>query len=136
MLLLKEMDLPVGAPSLAPLRGFVERCLEEGSLPPQLRRAITAGLDEALTPIIVGDGEGRRGHITVRIDINDTRLRVRLVDNTDGAELRSGVEDTPLQRSLRPRREIGFSLLRHVVDEIKYAYRRGFQNELELIKFL
>src|SRR5690606_16069132 len=122
MLLLKEMDLPVGAPSLAPLRSFVERCLEEGSLPPQLRRTLTAGLDEALTPIIIGDQQDRRGHVTVRIDINDTRLRVKLIDNTDGAELRDGGSESALQRSMKARREIGFSLLRHVVDEIKYAY--------------
>jgi len=31
---------------------------------------------------------------------------------------------------------MGIFLIRQIMDEISYVYRKGFQNELELIKFL
>jgi anti-sigma regulatory factor (Ser/Thr protein kinase) len=31
---------------------------------------------------------------------------------------------------------MGIFLIRQIMDEISYTYRKGFQNELELIKFL
>ncbi|MCA8939210.1 MAG: ATP-binding protein [Planctomycetes bacterium] len=134
--IVKEMELPVGARSLVPMRSFVKRCLSLGGVEGETARRVHTALDEALSPALVLNEGERKGHLTIRIDINETRLRVTLQDNTDGAELSNGAEQEILKEALKPRREVGYSLLRRVMDEIRYSYRRGFENELELIKFL
>ena len=137
MELQRELDLPISSESLIPLRSFLVRCLEEGGIATDARRALMAGLDEALCAALVGKSEDRRrGILTVSIDINSTRVRVVLKDESDGAELSERPEEGLLQLASRPHQEMGLTLLRRVMDEIHYHYRRGFQNELELIKFL
>lgn len=133
----KEIDAPIGPQALLPLRGFVLRCFEEAGLAAKDRRALAAALDEALTGIVLGGKEdGRAGTIHVTLDINPTRVRLLVCDNTEGAELGENPEDGLMHQAVRRRRELGFSLIRRVMDEVRYTYRRGFQNELEMIKFV
>jgi anti-sigma regulatory factor (Ser/Thr protein kinase) len=133
---LRQIDIPVGARSLAPLRDFFARCLDESGVAPDARRAITAALDASASAVALSADTGRRGTVSVTVDVNQTRLRVLVRDDTDGAELKADHAAGVLQHAARPGRELGLSLLRRVMDEVHYHYTRGFQNELELIKYL
>ncbi|MCK6439884.1 MAG: ATP-binding protein [Planctomycetes bacterium] len=135
--LLREIELPVEPRSLLPMRDFLKRAMDEAEIDPTDQRAVVAAIDETLTTSLVGGKrEGRRGNIRVTIDINPTRLRLLLHDESEGAELKENPEEGIIQHATHARRELGLSLLRRVMDEVRYVYRRGFQNELEMIKFL
>jgi anti-sigma regulatory factor (Ser/Thr protein kinase) len=133
----RELDVPVGARSLIPLRDFLTRALADAGMEPDRSRIILIGLDAAISSVTVGNGsDSRRGHVTVLIDINDTRLRVLVRDLTDGSELQAGAEELAIKTATRPRGELALSVLRRVMDEVNYRYTKGFQNELELVRYL
>ena len=75
---------------------------------------------------------------TLTIDIDDVRFKATLVDSLNVFELRGGLNDTQMAENLAREKTytMGIFLIRQVMDEISYVYRKGFQNELELIKFL
>lgn len=133
----RELDVPVGAKSLVPLRDFLSRALGDAGIEPDRARTIMVGLDAAISSVTVGNGsDRRRGHVTVLVDINDTRLRVLVRDLTDGSELEAGAEEQAIKSVSRPRAELALSVLRRVMDEVNYRYTKGFQNELELVRYL
>lgn len=133
----KEIDLPVGARSLLPMRDFLGRCMKQAELEPATVRSLTAALDSALVGALIGGHEqGRRGHISLAVDINPTRMRILLRDDSDGAELKNSQTQSPLKRTTSTQRDLSLDLLRRSMDEVVYRYRRGFENELEMVKFL
>ena len=60
------------------------------------------------------------------------------MDSLNVFELRGGLNDTQMAENLAREKSytLGIFLIRQIMDEISYVYRKGFQNELELIKFL
>lgn len=133
----REIELPIGPDSLLPMRSFLKRSLDESRVPDAEQRVVMAAIDEALSTAILGGKEdGRRGNVRVSIHINTTRFRLVLTDESEGAELKENPEEGIMQQASRRRRELGISLLRRVMDEVRYIYRRGFENQLEMIKFL
>lgn len=137
MELRRELDLPVGARSLLPLRDFIRRCLFDAGISDEQARPLMVAIDAAAAAATVGNGSDvRKGHLTVLVEVNDTRLRVLVADHSDGTELQADSGDAALRQACRPRQELALSLLRRVMDEVHYKYVRGFQNELEMIRFL
>jgi len=133
----RELDLPVGAKSLVPLRDFLTRALNDAGIEGERARTLMIGLDAAISAATVGNGsDARRGHITVLVDVNETRLRVLLRDQTDGSELEAGADEDALRMESRPRSELALSVIRRVMDEVHYRFTKGFQNELELVRYL
>ncbi len=132
----RELDLPIGARSIMPLRDFLGRAFTDSGLTPEVRREITIALDSAAVGLLASGGEARKGHITVGVEVNETRLLITIQDHTAGAELSPNPTNDLLSLACRPRAELGLSVLRRVMDEISYQYSRGFVNELRLIKFL
>ena len=76
--------------------------------------------------------------VTLQIDVDDVRLKVVIDDTLNVFDLNGGLTDA--QFSDRIRREQGFTLgiylIRQVMDEIMYTYKKGFENQLEMIYFL
>jgi|GEM_PF-6625468 len=133
----KEIDLPIGARSLLPMRDFLGRCMTQAELEPGVQRDLTGALDGAIISALVGGHEqGRRGHISLEVDINPTRMRLLLRDDSEGVELKDEGARGSLKRVTARSRDLSLDLLRQSMDEVAYRYRRGFENELELVKFL
>ena len=133
----REIDLPVTPRSVMPLRNFAQRCLGEAEVPETTRREVLAAIDDVVVALLLrSQQEERKGHVCLEIDVNDTRVRVVVRDDSEGIELEQGATEFSLQHFSRPRREVGLSLLRRVMDEVKYSYTRGFENCLEMIKFV
>jgi anti-sigma regulatory factor (Ser/Thr protein kinase) len=81
--------------------------------------------------IFTGGRDGTSRSI-MSVVLNDVRLQVDLVDPGDDAPCAERAD-----RSLEPLSEErdGIFLMRRVMDEVHYRYRRGFQNHLRLVKF-
>jgi len=132
----RELDLPIGARSILPLRDFLQRAIADAGLSQETLRDVTVAIDAAATGLLSHGAEVRKGHLTVGVEVNETRLLITVQDHTAGAELSANPTEDLVHLACRPRAELGLSVLRRVMDEISYQYARGFVNELRLIKFL
>lgn len=134
----REVEFLNESASLSEIRGFVEEVFESGRVDDATAKQVVLAVDEAVTSIIRHASEDRRaGFISIAIDIDDVRIKVIIDDSANlfdpglasRDELRGFIEG---RRNL----EMGIFLIRQIMDEVEYVYRKGFENQLILTKFL
>lgn len=134
----RELDVPIDTRSLAPLREFVREVLGEGQLGPRVARQIVIAIDEACSSIILNAKEqGATGNLKLLIDIDPTRVKVRIEDTANDYDVGDVTREELLKEFTRAsQHELGTFLIRRVMDEFHYLFRKGFQSEIEMLKFL
>ena len=134
----RELDVPVDTRSLAPLREFVREVLAEGKLAPKAGRQVVIAIDEACSSIILNAKEhGANGNMRLLIDIDPTRVKINIADTANDYDVGDVTREELLKEFTRSKKnELGTFLIRRVMDEFKYTFRKGFQSEIEMIKFL
>jgi len=132
---LQDITVPNKTESLEKLRRFVLEFLAESPFPARQQRLLVLAIDEAVTSnILFSEACNRNGTTRVTIDLDETRLAVRIQDT--GRDMDSENEEHFDEYARNARRfEMGIHLIRQIMDEMHYVYRKGFQNDLELIKF-
>ena len=126
-------------PDLSEIHALLSSVLAETDIDAGIREGLAFALDEVLSSITAyARYKGAASELRVTIDVNDVRFKATIVDSLNAFDLAVAMSDSEMQASLARERShsMGVFMLRHVVDEINYTYRKGFQNELELIKFL
>ena len=134
----RELDVPIDTRSLAPLREFVREVLSEGQLGTKAARLIVIAIDEACSSIILNAKEhGANGNLQLLIDIDPTRVKINIADTANDYDVGDVTREELLKEFTRSKKnELGTFLIRRVMDEFKYTFRKGFQSEIEMIKFL
>lgn len=133
----KTLAVPSITSSLKEVRDFVRETLSSAPLTERGRHLVTLGIDEAVTNFISHrSADPTEAEIVVRIDFNDVRVRTIIEDRGDVADP-GPLALADLEKALRgdPTRFLGIFLIRQVMDEVSYRFKKGFQNELELLKF-
>lgn len=135
----KTISKPCHPKFLNEVRALLNETLSEVSLSQREKDLIILAVDEAVSSVVqYARYKGFQNQITLSVDIDDVRFKARIEDSLNVFEFARGLNDTQLAESVA--REKGYTmgtfLIRQIMDEISYVYRRGFQNELELIKFL
>lgn len=133
----KTLAVPSRTRSLKEVRDFVEESLRSARLDDRGRRLVIFGIDEAVTNIVAhrthrpGEAE-----IVVHIDIDEVRVRCVIEDRgDDGDTERLAFPELALRLRREGTRCVGIFVIRQVMDEVTFRFRKGFQNELELVKF-
>lgn len=137
----KTISMPCHPRFLNEVRSLLTEALAEADVPRHDRDLIVLAVDEAVTSIVkYAKYKGFENEISLTIDINDVRFKATLVDSLNVYEFsfNGGATDAEIAHRLEKERSftMGIFLIRQIMDEITYTYRKGFQNELELIKFL
>jgi len=134
----RELDVPIDTRSLAPLRAFVREVLEEGKTSTAATRHVVIAIDEVCSSIILNAREhGATGNLRLLIDIDPTRVKVQIADTANDYDMGEVTREELLQEFTRSKKnELGTFLIRRVMDEFNYVFRKGFQSEIEMIKFL
>lgn len=134
----RELDVPLDTRSLAPLRDFVREVLAEGRLSDQVARAVVIAIDEACSSIILNAKEhGAGGNLTLLIDIDPTRVKIGISDTANDYDIGEVTREELLKEFSRTKKnELGTFLIRRVMDEFSYMFKKGFQSEIEMIRFL
>lgn len=134
----RELDVPLDTRSLAPLREFVREVLREGQVGPHAARMIMIGIDEACSSIILNAKEqGASGNLRLLIDIDRTRVKIQINDTGNDYDTAELTREELLQEFSSGRdSELGTFLIRRVMDEFSYNFKKGFQSEIEMLKFL
>jgi serine/threonine-protein kinase RsbW len=134
----RELDVPLETRSLAPLREFVRDALSGSGLGTQTSRAMVIAIDEACSSIILNaKANGASGNLHLAIDIDRTRIKVHVADTGNDYDMGDLSREELLREFTRSKKnELGTFLIRRIVDEFTYAFKKGFQSELTMIKFL
>ena len=129
--------IPSETRRLNELRKSVKELWQACHLPERDGNLVVLAVDEAVSAIVShARGTDRRGEVRVAVDIDETRFKATIEDTTNHVD-HSGLSDAEMRPILdRERRyQLGLFLIREIMDEVTYTFRRGFQNELELVKF-
>lgn len=134
----RELDVAIDTRSLAPLRDFVREVLAEGKLGSRVTRQVVIAIDEACSSIILHAKEhGAAGNLRLLIDIDPTRVKVSISDTANDYDVGDITREELLKEFTRSKKnELGTFLIRRVMDEFTYVFRKGFQSEIEMIKFI
>ncbi len=136
--LTRDISVPNHTRSLAEVRSFVAEAVHESPLRRREKDLLVLAADEALTSIIHNaHAAGRNGTCHVTVDVDEVRVRILIDDSGHDFDMGS-VTDEDLRLHIEKARqyEMGIFLLRAICDEINYTFRKGFQNQLELVKFV
>ncbi len=134
----RELDVPLDTRSLAPLREFVREVLKEGKLTTKVSRSVVIAIDEACSSIILNAKEhNASGSLRLLIDIDPTRVKIRISDTGNDYDVGDITREELLKEFTRSKKtELGTFLIRRVMDEFSYVFKKGFQSEIEMLKFL
>ena len=134
----RSLSIDTGTASLATVREFVRQAVEEAGIRPVEQPRIVLAVDEAVSSIVSEAVETRReGEVQIQLDIDRVRFRASIQDSTTVYEPELPLPlEAPGPTDRARRRELGVFLMRQLCDEIDYSYRRGYQNVLELVRFL
>jgi anti-sigma regulatory factor (Ser/Thr protein kinase) len=134
--LTRDITVPNSTASLEQVRQFVSSFLAESSFGERDRRLLVLAIDETVTSNIrFSEAMDRRGDSTVSLDLTEDCLRVRIVDTGQDRDPDSTEGFEAHVRRTR-QYEMGIFLVQQIMDEIHYIFRKGFQNEMELVRFV
>ena len=137
----KTISMPAHPRFLNEVRTLLNEALSEANVPKHDRELIVLAIDEAVSSVVkYAKFKGYENEISLTIDINEVRFKASLVDSLNVYDFQFNHGQTEAQVAERLDKErsftMGIFLMRQIMDEITYTYKKGFQNELELIKFL
>ncbi|MHC4778585.1 MAG: ATP-binding protein [Planctomycetota bacterium] len=132
----QEITVPNSTASLEQVRKFVFEILEDSPFEDRDRRLLVLAIDEAVTSnILFSEATGRGGTTQVALELTADCMRVRIEDT--GVDVDPDSEERFEEHMRRARQhEMGIFLVRQIMDEIQYIFRKGYQNELELVRFI
>jgi serine/threonine-protein kinase RsbW len=122
---------------LLAVRDFISRMARHGGLPPEEVHKIVLAIDEAVTNIIEhGYNKDEKGTIELEADWERDRFQVVIRDsarvfNPESIPAPDMVEHVKAGR----KKGLGLFLMRQIMDEVRYRYKDGVQNELTLVKY-
>lgn len=121
--------------SLSLFRAFAEQTVQQARLSARTTRHIVLAVDEAITSIIRhASANGRLGDIQLDIEVHPQMVNIFIEDS--GKTFNDGLADT-LELIERGRSlELGVFLIRQIMDQVDYVYRKGKMNRLEMVKYL
>lgn len=118
---------------LARVREELTALLRKGGVPDKTLANVVLAVDEALSSMMFYNREKGFDHdLSLSIDLNDVRFKATLTDP------RTDFGGNPTYRQLHGDRKykISFYVICKVMDEVSYSFKRGFENRLDLVKFL
>ncbi len=133
-----EIQISTSTDQLKQVREFTEQLCREGNLDEDDGGEIVTAVGEAVSSIVHhARAIDNHGKVRLNVEIDDIRFRALIEDLTNRTSDRStGSEKEDLSfRAESKRHKLGIYLMQRSMDEINYTFKKGFQNELELIYF-
>lgn len=135
----KTVGVPAHPRHLSEVRALVEEVLREAGVPRRTADLLVLAVDEAMSSIVhYAKFKKQDSEITLSIDVNDVRFKATIVDARNVFDLDGSLAENSKPETLEKERSyaMGIFLMRQILDEILYTYRKGFENELQLIRYL
>lgn len=137
----KNIRISCEPQNLKRVRKDIEDLCRNCGMADRLASLLVLSVDEAVSSILWHASDtNRTGEIRISADVNETRFQAVIEDYSNGFEPRETSKmsekevDEFLEREKKHR--MGIFVIRRIMDEVTYSYKRGYQNELILVKFL
>jgi anti-sigma regulatory factor (Ser/Thr protein kinase) len=141
--MIKTIQKTVGVPAhprhLSEVRDLVEKTLKDAGVPKRTADLIVVAVDEAVSSIVhYARFKKQDTEIILSVDVDDVRFKATIVDPMNVFTYDGGPSEKARLEVIEKERAhgLGIFLMRQIMDEILYTYRKGFENELVLIRFL
>ncbi|MDI6732640.1 MAG: ATP-binding protein [Planctomycetota bacterium] len=134
----QTITFPCHPKYLVTIRRIVSKMWRDNNLPLKEMRMVTLAVDEAVSSITEhAKAVKQSGNINIHLDINDIRFKAVVQDNIPYFDLDklSQIERNTLLLKEK-HYQIALYLITTLMDEVSYTYKKGFENELHLIKFI
>jgi len=122
---------------LLAVRDFISRMARHGGLAPEEVHKIVLAIDEAVTNIIEhGYNTGEQGTIELEADWEKDKFQVVIRDSARVFNPEA-IPSPDMEEHVKAGRKkgLGLFLMRQIMDEVRYRYKDGVQNELTLVKY-
>ncbi|MDQ7779647.1 MAG: ATP-binding protein [Planctomycetota bacterium] len=123
---------------LSVVRDFVANQTQTNNIAPDSANKIILAVDEAVANIIEHAYEEQiTGTIEIETEISETRFKISIRDS--GKKFRPDSVETPnMTEHVKSgkKKGLGIFLMRQIMDEVRYVFKEGIQNELVLVKYL
>jgi len=133
----KQLTAPKKTESLDEIRAFVGATVQLAGFSEQDARLVVLAIDAAATSIILNaDQHGLEGELAINIDVNETRLCAEINDLGEVlpiGPLANGEIEEFRVRAMK--HDLGIFLIRRIMHEVDYEYKRGFINKLVMTRF-
>jgi serine/threonine-protein kinase RsbW len=119
------------------VRDFVSRMIRQSRVTREDENKIILAVDEAVTNIIEhGYDQGVDGQIELEIESDDSQFKV-VIRDTGRVFNPESVPNPDMKEHVKAGRKkgLGLFLMRQIMDEVRYRYKDGVQNELTLVKY-
>jgi anti-sigma regulatory factor (Ser/Thr protein kinase) len=138
MPLKEQFYFTANARHLVKAREIIARLWKSEKLDCKEGRLVALAVDEALTSIIRhAQGMKITGDISVKMYMDDVCFKAVIKDNTNAFDFNALSEKEKMATLAKEKQyQLGVFLISTIMDEINYRYLKGFQNELQLTKFL
>ncbi|MBI5777956.1 MAG: ATP-binding protein [Planctomycetes bacterium] len=134
----QTLTFPCHPKYLVAIRKIVSKMWRQNGLPLSDMRLVTLAVDEAISAITQHAAAIKQsGNININLDLNDVRFKVVIQDNIHYFEV-DHLSETERRAVLLKEKhyQIALYLITTLMDEVNYVYKKGFENELHLIKFI
>jgi serine/threonine-protein kinase RsbW len=121
---------------LATVRNFAAQMVALSRLPRGDENKIVLAVDEAVTNVIEHGYEPNQvGPVEIEIQIDEDIFVIYIRDQAK-AYNPDAKEDPDIMEHLKSgkKKGLGIFLIRQIMDEVKYQYKGGIQNELMMVK--
>ncbi len=132
-----EIRIQTSTDRLQEVRELTADLCEEAGMVEDVAKLIVVAIDEAVTNIVNhAQAIDHHGDVRIRLDVNDVRFRALIEDFTNGTTINTSKEEEETSYLKESKRhKLGIFLMQRILDEINYTFKKGFQNDLELIYF-
>lgn len=129
----KTLSVRAETGRLAEIREQVDGLLRDAGVVEGPRKLLVLAVDEALSAILAYNIEkGYNQEVLVSIDVDPVRFKATISDSKLLFGNGLSAEDIARER----KHQLSLFLLCRILDEVTYTYKRGFENQLVLVKFL
>src|SRR5258706_2168512 len=135
----KTISMPCHPKYLSEVRALLDDTLAAVEISKRDKDLLILAVDEAISSIIHhARYKNYENEITLTVDVDDVRFKATVIDSLNVFDFNGGMADPQLGARLETERSfaMGIFLIRQIMDEITYNYRKGFENQFEMIKFL
>lgn len=120
------------------VREFMSRMIRQSNLSRDTENRIILAVDEAVANIIEHAYENQReGTIDIEVEADSKRFMCTIRDS--GKKFQPDtVHDPSIPEHIKAKKKkgLGIFLMRQIMDEVRYTFREGIQNELVLVKYI
>lgn len=137
----KKMTLPAETSRLAEVRRIVEEAACAASFEVRMAHLIALAVDEAVTNVVKHSYKNiEPGMETVEllIESDENSLAVTVRDTGESFDPVKVSPVTDMREHVRCGKKsgLGIFIMRRIMDEVSYSFRRGELNELRMVKYI